>query len=106
METVEVLVKLPKDVYETVKGTEKYISGRRSGRTIDFALWNGVINGTVLPKGHGVLKDVTNLMRGLYEEMQTDSKGDIMYTPSDVYRMIDQECPTIIEADEDKEHDN
>ena len=61
-------------------------------------------NGTVLPEGHGVLKDVTNLMRGLYEEMQTGLKNVLMYTPSDVYSMIDEECPTVIEAEsENKE---
>lgn len=51
-----------------------------------------------LPKEHGVLKDVTNLMRGLYTDMQTIEET---FTSSDVYNMIDKECPTIIEADKE-----
>ena len=55
-----------------------------------------ISNGIPLPKGHGVLKDVTNIMRGLYTDMQTVEET---FTSSDVYKMIDKECPTIIEAD-------
>lgn len=53
METVEVLIKIPKDVYDKIQQIQRIISGRRSGRTIEFALWNGVKNGTPLPKRHG-----------------------------------------------------
>lgn len=52
----------------------------------------------VLPKGHGVLKDVTNLMRGLYTDIQTVEE---LFISSDVYKMIDEECPTVIEADKE-----
>lgn len=57
-------------------------------------------NFTPLPKGHGVLKDVTNLMRGLYTDIQTTEET---FTSSDVYKMIDEECPTIIEESEEEE---
>lgn len=52
METVEVVIKLPKEVYEKIQQIDRIIFGRRTGKTIEFALWNGVKNGTVLPKGH------------------------------------------------------
>lgn len=106
MDEIEVVIRLPKEVYEKIQQIDRIISGRRNGKTIEFALWNGVKNGTVLPKGHGVLKDVTNLMRGLFEEMLTDSKGKIIYTLSDVYRMIDEECPTLIKADKEVGNDD
>lgn len=95
-ETVEVVIRLPKEVYEKIQQIDRIISGRRNGKTIEFALWNGVKKGTVLPKGHGVLKDVTNLMRGLYTDIQTIEET---FMSSDVYKMIDEECPTVIEAD-------
>ena len=49
-----------------------------------------------LPKGHGELVDIRPLMRGLYEEMCV---GELTYTTSEVYKMLENEAPTIIEAD-------
>lgn len=50
METVEVLIKIPKEVYEKIQQVDRIISGRRNGKTIEFALWNGAKNGTPLPE--------------------------------------------------------
>lgn len=52
METVEVMIKLPKDMYERTLCTGVVIVG------IDAAFIGGAISdGTVLPKGHGDLFD-------------------------------------------------
>lgn len=75
---------------------EQADDGRGEEFGIPYWLVYEIANGTTLPKGHGVLKDVTNLMRGLYTDMQTIEET---FTSSDVYKMIDEECPTIIGAD-------
>lgn len=90
---MKLVIDIPEDIYERAKVD---IMETMDFRTVRVALYNG----TQLPKGHGVLKDVTNLMRGLYTDMQTIEQT---FTSSDVYKMIDEECPTIIEAD--KEND-
>lgn len=51
-------------------------------------------NGTPLPKGHGDLKDATTL-----KKMFEDKEGDD-FTAFHFYDAID-DCPTIIEADEE-----
>ena len=56
-------------------------------------------NGTPLPKGHGELVDIRPLMRGLYEEIQV---GELRYTTSEVYKMLEEETSTIIEADTER----
>lgn len=81
---VEVVLKIPEEVYEGLVYLDV------------FQVRNLIQKGTLLPKGHGILKDVTNLMRGLYTDIQTIEET---FTSSDVYKMIDEECPTIIEAD-------
>lgn len=83
METVEVVIRLPKEVYDKIKQIDRIISGRRNGKTIEFALWNGVKNGTPLPKRHGRLVDADAILE--------DPFGN-------TYKDIDI-AETIIEAD-------
>lgn len=71
-----------------------------SHQELPYDLSKIIRKGTILPKGHGVLKDVTNLMRGLYTDIQTTEET---FTSSDVYKMIDEECPTIIDTDKEIE---
>ena len=87
---MKLLIDIPEETYKVLQSDEG----------VDWLgaehILHAVSNGTPLPKGHGVLKDVTNLMRGLYTDMQTIEET---FTSSDVYKMIDEECQTIIEAD-------
>ena len=53
-------------------------------------------NGKPLPKGHGKIVDIKPLMIGLYEGM-----GKETFTPVEIYKMLDEECRVIIEADEE-----
>ena len=55
-----------------------------------------IANGKPLSKRHGELVDIRPLMRGLYEEIQV---GELTYTTSEVYKMLEEETSTIIEAD-------
>lgn len=91
MADIELVIKIPEDLY-------KKVTLANSSFGEDFPIYYAIKNGTVLPKGHGVLKDVTPLMRGLYEEICT---REVSYNTSDVYKMIDEECSTIIEADKE-----
>lgn len=94
MKTVEIAIKLPKEVYEKIQQIDRIISGRRNGKTIEFALWNGVKNGTVLEEGHGRLIDAGKL--------KTHFIGTEQGTDLEVYlvpTIID--APTIIEADKE-----
>lgn len=94
MEIVEVVIRIPKEVYENIQKIDRIIAGRRNGKTIEFALLNGVKNGAVLPKGHGDLKDANYMKReGIINRGNYNSiKG--------VREWID-EAPTVIEADKE-----
>lgn len=85
VETVKVVIEISKVFYEYCKEQEDAIE-------VQLAIKNGIL----LPKGHGEIVDIRPLMRGLYEEMCT---GGETYTTSDVYKMLEEECPVIIEAD-------
>lgn len=87
---MKIVIDIPEEIYHDIK-----VGNTRLCSTRNVAIYT-IANGIPLPKGHGVLKDVTNLMRGLYTDMQTIEET---FTSSDVYNMIDKECPTIIEAD-------
>ena len=91
METVEVVVRLPKDVYENIQKIDRIISSRRSGKTIEFALWNGVKNGTVLPKGHGRLVDEKTVYRKFYSQNLAKVAKEVL-----------DDTPAVIEADKVK----
>ena len=92
METVDVVIRLPKNVYETIQQIDRIIIGRRSGKTIEFALWNGVKNGTVLPKGHGKLID-SNVLWDAFQDLGQD-----------FYEAFDfAEANAVIEADKESE---
>lgn len=94
MADVELVIKLSERTYKEIMSMQSYFLDLSGDFFID--LLKTISTGTPLPKGHGVLKDVTSLMRGLYTDTQTTEET---FTSSEVYSMIDEECPTIIEAD-------
>ena len=91
METVEVVIRIPKEVYEKIQQIDRIILGRQNGKTIEFALWNGVKNGTVLPKGHGRLIDADALE---YKLSANERDLYVKYT-------LEDDAPTVIEADKE-----
>ena len=63
METVEVVIRIPKTTYNNVKETECIIWGDDA-----YYIGHAITNGTVLPKGHGqvdILDKITNLFNRL-----------------------------------------
>ena len=87
METVEVVIKLPKEVYEKIQQIDRIIFGRRTGKTIEFALWNGVKNGTVLPKEQGDLISRKSVLERLHEYFDPLADGEDI-CPADIYHEI------------------
>ena len=94
METVEVVIKIPKEEYEKCKREEETIRAyQRHGFGGVPKYIYAILNGTVLPKGHGRLKDVDVLI---------DTLG---CSDRDIYckSVIEEDAPTIIEADREVE---
>ena len=54
---MQIVIDIPEEDYKFIKDLQFYSSGRRSGRTIEQHIINGIRNGTPLPKGHGDLID-------------------------------------------------
>lgn len=77
---MQIVIDIPEEIYQKIKETSMVISGRRSGKRIDWTLFNAINNGTPLPKNHGRLIDADNIFS--YSE--------------DLYEAIDL-APTIIE---------
>lgn len=105
METVEVVIRLPKDIYDMfVKNAETIKANPLSFQTI-----NAVLNGTVLPKGHGRLIDADKFIDALFRYGQADDKfklGELIkYTPSEIWEIEKILAKTVIEADREVEQD-
>ena len=87
METVEVVIRIPKDDYEYIQlyGSIKPFSGNFIAKQIK--------DGTVLQKGHGRLIDADT-----YRKEMLDSRE------FDFFKRLDMQ-PTIIEADKEVENE-
>ena len=85
METVEVLVRIPKEKLERIQKIAEGIWGKTNLDSMELA----ILNGTVLPKGHGDLVDRRQIIE------HGDSKGFC-----DWWEEL-KHAPTVIEADED-----
>ena len=90
METVEVVIRLPEKTYRKIVSNE-----------YDYGDMNVIIQaGTVLPKGHGALKD--------YHGIKSEYIRRMSITMSTEFRMnllcgIIDDAPTIIEPDREVE---
>ena len=99
METVEVVIRIPKEYKDYIEGG----AGIIPDKIIQY-LFNALDNGTVLPKGHGRLGDLdalemeinNGIRAGNYEEGYEDY-GNI----NDMDDCVDavRFAPTVIEAD-------
>lgn len=87
MADIELVIKIPEDMYQKIKETSMVISGRRSGKRFDYILFNAVNTGTLLPKRHGRLIDAEHFV----EEHPLAFVRDV----------INNE-PTIIKADKEE----
>lgn len=98
MADIELIIKIPKEMYKWVYDVNKFSNDYGMGDFIDL-----IKNGTPLPKGHGRLKDFDKIEwygcdlegRGCIE-----AKGDCsVCNHANCYAKQVRELPTIIEAD-------
>lgn len=94
---MQIVIDIPEEMYQKIKETSMVISGRRSGRTIDYTLFNAVNDGTPLLKGHGRLIDENGLIDEIVCEEIDGRYYDVIYAHS-IY-----DAETIIEADNAEE---
>lgn len=68
MADIELVIKIPEEMYKKIKETNMVISGRRSGKSIEYTLINSIISGVPLPKRHGRLIDADEFQRYCFEK--------------------------------------
>lgn len=86
METVEVLVQMSKEDYMFIKTMVE------NGYETPSSYYYNIASGIVLPKGHGDLKDITEIER-LWQKGDYDSLASAVIF-----------APTVIEADKEVEN--
>ncbi len=92
METVEVVIRIPKEYKDYIEGG----AGIIPDKIIQY-LFNALDNGTVLPKGHGRLIDADRLVKEECIDLYTDYGVE-----SKVSAMSIEMSPTIIEANKEE----
>lgn len=85
MADVELVIRVPEEVYKKAKETHDVMCD---------SVWLGIKYGTLLPKGHGRLKDI-DWIDDNCENHYSDTDGSWCYKWKD----IDDKAPTIINAD-------
>lgn len=88
---MQIVIELEETIYNRIKDKHETIWMSDAD-----AIWDSVVNGVLLPKGHGKLKDVD----ALYEntEIGHDEDGYACVTWKEI-----NDAPTIIEADKEGE---
>lgn len=99
METVEVVIRIPKFDYEQIK--HGWNSNIQTKKGID-----AIANGTVLPKGYGRLIDADKFIDALFTYGQADDKfklGELIkYTPSKIWEITKILAETVVEPDREE----
>lgn len=90
METVEVVIRIPQKAYEQVIKQGDIRNGMNS-----VYIAQAIINGTVLPQGHGDLVDKNILKEKAWKHIDDTESYSAVYL-EDV-----EDAPTVIEADKD-----
>lgn len=88
---MQIVIDIPEEIYEEIKTTKSIY---RTGAKV---LCNAIVNGTPLPKGHGRLIDVNDLLDDISLE-DNDYNRDVNTGEIITLENIDR-IPTIIEAD-------
>ena len=114
METVEVVIKIPKEDFDFIK--DEFADGDMPDeKDLKETTYYAIANGTVLPKGHGRLIDADAFIKFMqtvsktrkYDELWIDNFLTVDDTFNAVIASIKNEgtsngdAPTVIEADKD-----
>lgn len=92
---MQIVIDIPEEMYQKIKETSRIISGRRSGRSFDYILFNAINTGTPLPKGHGDLIDRDALECTYVEEVGCEGWMHCV-----VRSLVVKEAQVIIPAEE------
>lgn len=94
MKDVELVIKIPERIYNTIMSTQSYIFGFSSEKSLSAETLKAIRTGTPLQKGHGRLIDADEIQ---FDNIEFDTYGDYCM----VFNEIDQ-ADTIIEADKEE----
>lgn len=61
MKDVELVIKIPERIYNTIMSTQSYIFGFSSEKSLSAETLKAIRTGIPLPKGHGALIDKSEL---------------------------------------------
>ena len=96
METVEVVIRIPKKVLKDIQCVANGLWGRKNLDDLELA----ILDGTVLPKGHGRLVDAEKIAKEVNRAWTLwEKKGEDCYLFADVLTPMLISQPTVIEAD-------
>ena len=106
MADIELVIKMPEEIYKHIMSMQFYIPGARNGKTLLEEILKAIRDGTSLPKGHGRLIDADGLkenINGWYAFMKDICKQPYMtLKQEEIIGKIDIMTP-IIEADKEQE---
>lgn len=97
MADIELVIKIPEEIYKHIMSMQFYIPGARNGKTLLEKILKAIRTGTPLPKGHGELKDADAMINKLCTHEASELFGSV--TCAEILEFINDEKP-IIEADE------
>ena len=97
METVEVVIRIPKREVEEIKRYCKRVELKIS--SLEDYIYRSIANGTVLPKGHGDLVDKDELLKDTCTAELWDGREEEVIWESTI-KLV----PIVIEADKEVEH--
>lgn len=95
MGDIEVVIKIPEETYQKIKEVNMILGRGRSSKRLDCILFDTVNTGTLLPEGHGRLKDIDKI-----ETLLDLDKADNKIAKA--LKNIMESVPTIIEANKEK----
>ena len=105
MADIELVIKIPKEIIKDAKDSPNYYPSYLFGK-----IWKAVANGTVLPEGHGRLKDEDEIIKAIEDRVEFLRKNDAVFMrlrkDIDILGCIPKircEVPIIIEADRNEE---
>lgn len=93
---MEIVIKITDELFEAYKHWDKHKIA-----TVEQSL---IVHGTVLPKGHGQLKDADYIRKEIISHLGIKSEDYLLEAEKAVYKCI-VEAPAIIEADKEAEND-
>ena len=102
METVEVVIRIPKKQIERLQRIANGTWGLMNLDSTEIA----ILNSTVLPKGHGRLVDAEKIAREVNRAWTLwEKKGEDCYLFAEVLTPLLVSQPTVVEADKDGDVD-